>query len=237
MLYISNSNKKLTIAIDGYAACGKSTLAKDLAQKLNYTYVNTGAMYRAVTLYFLQKKIDYTNLTAIQQALPNIHIQFMNNETTCSTETYLNDVCVEKAIRDRAVSDKVSEISKVGLVRQFLVAQQRAYGKNGGIIMEGRDIGTVVFPDADLKIFVTASLKARVQRRYLQLKRKGMEQSLTIIQQNLNMRDHIDTTRAESPLRKAAGAFELDNTHLTRLEQLQQVMIWVKKTETKIVCC
>lgn len=216
----------ITIAIDGFSSCGKSTLAKDLAARLNYGYVDSGAMYRAVTLYFIRRGISITDHDAIYRALRRIHIEFkyVNNQNT----TFLNGENVESQIRQMRVSNLVSPVAAIPEVRDELVRLQRELGKNKGIVMDGRDIGTVVFPDARLKIFLTASLKVRVQRRFLELQTKGVKVTLTEVERNLTERDKIDSTRSKSPLTQAKDAVLIDNSNLTRLEQLEMVTALAK---------
>ena len=218
--------KKITIAIDGHSSCGKSTMAKDLAREIGYIYIDSGAMYRAVTYYCLQHDLfteDNVKLAELQAAMPDIHINFrLNNEGR--PETYLNGECIEKEIRGMAVSSRVSLIATVGFVREAMVALQQEMGKEKGIVMDGRDIGTTVFPDAELKIFVTASAEVRAQRRYDELKAKGEEASYESILENVKERDRIDSGRAISPLRKADDAIELDNSHMTIPEQKAWLM-------------
>jgi cytidylate kinase len=214
--------KKITIAIDGYSSCGKSTMAKDLAREIGYIYIDSGAMYRAVTLYslrhgfFTPQGIDEE---ALRQALPNVRISFQLNPETGRPMTYLNGENVENEIRTMEVSGHVSPIAALGFVREALVSQQQAMGREKGIVMDGRDIGTVVFPDAELKVFVTASPQIRAQRRYDELKAKGQEASFEEILHNVEERDRIDRSRAVSPLRQAEDALLLDNSHLTIAEQ------------------
>lgn len=220
--------KKITIAIDGHSSCGKSTMAKDLASKIGYTYIDTGAMYRAVTLYALQHGLfnddGSIRLAELEAAMPDIRITFRFNEETRRPDTYLNDVCVEREIRGMEVSAHVSPIATVGFVRTAMVAQQQEMGKLKGIVMDGRDIGTVVFPDAELKVFVTASAEVRAQRRYDELKAKGDEASFDEILENVKERDRIDSSREVSPLRQADDALLLDNSHLTIPEQNEWLM-------------
>ena len=218
--------KKITIAIDGHSSCGKSTMAKDLAREIGYIYIDSGAMYRAVTYYCLQHDLfteDNVKLAELQAAMPDIHISFRLN-VEGRPETYLNGVCIEKKIRGMAVSSRVSLIATVGFVREAMVALQQEMGKEKGIVMDGRDIGTTVFPDAELKIFVTASAEVRAQRRYDELKAKGEEASYESILENVKERDRIDSGRAISPLRKADDAIELDNSHMTIPEQKAWLM-------------
>ena len=212
--------KKITIAIDGYAACGKSTLAKALAQALNYTFIDSGAMYRAVAFYCLEKQlIDNKGVIQkeqLEQSLQNIEI-----EMTPDQSIFLNSQDITDAIRMPRVANVVSQVATIKSVRHKLVELQQAMGKNGGIVMDGRDIGTIVFPDAELKIFVTASTEVRTARRLAELKAKGEHIAAHEVTKNLLERDHLDSTRAESPLKQAANAIVLDTTHLSREEQLQ----------------
>ena len=220
--------KKITIAIDGHSSCGKSTMAKDLAREVGYIYVDTGAMYRCVTLYALRKGLfndDGTVKTGeLEQEMENIHISFVINPETGRPDTYLNGECVEKEIRSLEVSSHVSPIATIGFVRKALVAQQQQMGKDKGVVMDGRDIGTVVFPDAELKIFVTASALVRAQRRYDELKAKGMPADFDDILKNVEERDYIDSHREESPLRQADDAILLDNSEMT-IEQQKQWLL------------
>ena len=214
--------KKITIAIDGYSSCGKSTMAKDLAREIGYIYIDSGAMYRAVTLYSLQKGFfseKGIDTEALKTAMPDIHISFRLNPETQRPMTFLNDTNVEDAIRSMEVSSHVSPIAALGFVREALVKQQQEMGKAKGIVMDGRDIGTVVFPDAELKIFVTATPEIRAQRRYDELKAKGQEASFDEILENVKQRDYIDQNRKVSPLKKADDALLLDNTELTIPQQ------------------
>jgi cytidylate kinase len=221
---------KMIIAIDGYSSCGKSTMAKQLAKELNYVFIDSGAMYRAITLYFLQHNINLKDNTALQNALTNIQLQFVYNNKEGKRDMLLNNENVEIAIRGMAVSNKVSEVAALEVVRTFAVVQQQQMGLAKGIVMDGRDIGTIVFPDAELKIFVTADVETRVQRRLKELRDKGNTNiSFEEVKQNLISRDYIDTTRAISPLRQAEDALLLDNTHLTKEEQLSVVLNWVKE--------
>ena len=214
--------KKITIAIDGYSSCGKSTMAKDLAREIGYIYVDSGAMYRAVTLYALDngviqgEKIDESRL---KQEMKNIHISFQFNAERGRPDTYLNGERVEDRIRTLEVSNHVSPVAALPFVREEMVRQQQHMGEEGGIIMDGRDIGTTVFPNAELKIFVTASAKIRAQRRYDELTAKGEACDIADILRNVEERDYIDTHREVSPLRQASDAIVLDNSHLTIPEQ------------------
>lgn len=220
--------KKIVIAIDGHSSCGKSTMAKDLASKIGYTYIDTGAMYRAVTLYALRHGFFAADGTldteALRASMDDIVISFRFNEQTRRPDTYLNGECVEGEIRGMAVSSFVSPIATVGFVREAMVAQQQRMGTEKGIVMDGRDIGTVVFPDAELKIFVTASAEVRAQRRYDELKAKGDEASFEEILANVKERDRIDSSREISPLKQADDALLLDNSHMTIPEQNEWLM-------------
>lgn len=224
--------KKITIAVDGFSSSGKSTMAKDLAKKIGYIYIDTGAMYRAVTLYslqqgfFINEEIDETRLKG---TLNNIDITFQPNKETGRPDTYLNGINVEQDIRGMEVANHVSHIAALGFVRRELVKKQQAMGKEKGVVMDGRDIGTVVFPDAELKIFVTASPEVRAQRRVDELKAKGMPASYEEVLANVKKRDHIDSTRKESPLRQAEDALVLDNSHMTIPEQMEWLFTQYKK--------
>jgi len=216
--------KKITIAIDGYSSCGKSTMAKDLAREVGYIYIDSGAMYRAVTLYCLENQLftaEGIDTTKLEAAMPNIQISFQLNPDTQRPMTYLNGVNVEDRIRTMEVSSHVSPVAALPFVREALVKLQQEMGKAKGIVMDGRDIGTVVFPDAELKIFVVASAEIRAQRRYDELKAKGQEASYEEILANVKERDYIDQNRAVSPLRQAEDAILLDNSNLTIEEQKQ----------------
>lgn len=220
--------KKITIAIDGYSSCGKSTMAKDLAREVGYIYIDSGAMYRAVTLYCLENQLftaEGIDTAKLEAAMPNIQISFQLNPDTQRPMTYLNGVNVEDRIRTMEVSSHVSPVAALPFVREALVKLQQEMGKAKGIVMDGRDIGTVVFPDAELKIFVVASAEIRAQRRYDELKAKGQEASFEEILANVKERDYIDQNRAVSPLRQAEDAILLDNSNLTIEEQKQ----WLKE--------
>lgn len=220
--------KKITIAIDGFSSCGKSTMAKDLAREVGYIYVDTGAMYRSVTLYALRNQLFDADgnimANALEAAMPHINIAFKLNEQTGRPDTYLNGQCVENEIRTLEVSSKVSIVAALPFVRKKLVEEQQKMGEEKGIVMDGRDIGTVVFPHAELKIFVTASAEVRAQRRFDELEAKGMPADYADILKNVQERDYIDSHRAVSPLTKAADAIELDNSHMTIAEQKQWLM-------------
>lgn len=215
--------KKITIAIDGYSSCGKSTMAKDLAREVGYIYVDTGAMYRAVTLFAMRNGVfdadDNVDEARLKALLPDVKLTFKLNSETKLPEVCLNGECVERDIRTLEVSQHVSPIAALPFVREKLVEQQQAMGKEKGIVMDGRDIGTVVFPDAELKIFVTASAEIRAQRRFKELEAKGMPANFDEILQNVEQRDYIDTHRETSPLRQADDALVLDNSHLTIADQ------------------
>lgn len=221
---------KIIITIDGFSSCGKSTLAKQLAQKLNYTYVDSGAMYRAITLYFLRNNVDWMKKNEIQAALESITLQFSPNEHSGNAEIYLNGENVEYIIRDLVIAEKVSEIAALPNVRKFAVAAQQEIGENKGIVMDGRDIGTTVFPNAEVKIFMIADEAVRVERRYTEMFDKNPNITLDEIKSNIAMRDYIDSNRKVSPLRKAADAIELDNTNLSEKEQLDFALELVNKT-------
>ena len=216
--------KKIVIAIDGFSSCGKSTMAKDLAHHLGYIYVDTGAMYRAVTLYALRNNLfiednSKVDEASLQQAIPQIHISFKLNGETGKPDTYLNGQLVEKEIRSMQVSNKVSTIAALPFVRDALVKQQQRMGQDKGIVMDGRDIGTTVFPYAELKIFVTASAEVRAQRRYDELQQKGMYADYQDILKNVQERDYIDSHRKVSPLRKAEDAIVLENLSLIHISE------------------
>lgn len=220
---------KIIITIDGWSSCGKSTLAKQLARELGYLYIDSGAMYRGITLYFLRNHVDWTHPEAVEQALHSIKLTFMSNHKSGQSEMYLNGENVEYVIRDLVVAEKVSEIATIKEVRDYAVKQQQDMGKNKGIIMDGRDIGTVVFPRAELKIFMTADKEIRVKRRYQELYEKNPNVTMEEVRANLEMRDYIDSHREISPLRKADDALELDNTQLTMKEQLEIAKKWVQE--------
>jgi cytidylate kinase len=211
--------KKINIAIDGYSSCGKSTLAKAMAEKLDYIYVDSGAMYRAVTLYFLDHNISLDDKSAIQAALDDISIRF--ERKTSGLNTILNGKNVEEEIRQMRVSQMVSPVAAISSVRRAMVRQQQEMGVEKGVVMDGRDIGTVVFPDAELKIFLTADIAERTRRRHAELQAKGVEVSMEDVARNLAERDHIDSTREDSPLEQAEDALVINNTHLTQDQQLQ----------------
>lgn len=219
--------KKITIAIDGHSSSGKSTMAKDLARAIGYTYIDTGAMYRAVTLYCLQNGLfsgEDLDIERLKQDISQIRISFKFNPETGRPDTYLNGKNVEKEIRGMNVADHVSMIATLGFVRQAMVEQQQAMGRDKGVVMDGRDIGTVVFPDAELKLFITASPEVRAQRRMEELQEKGQPASYKEVLENIQKRDHIDSTREESPLVQAKDALLLDNSEMTIEEQKQWLL-------------
>ncbi|AXT55342.1 (d)CMP kinase [Aquimarina sp. AD1] len=229
-------NHKIIIAIDGYSSTGKSTVARQLARELGYIYVDTGAMYRAVTLYAMnQGYIDENTFDkdALTQNLHLINIRFEVSTITGLAEVFLNDVNVEKEIRTLKVSRQVSPVAAISSVRRKLVEQQQLMGKNRGIVMDGRDIGTVVFPNAELKLFMTATAKDRAERRYKELVERGEDVTYEDVLKNVVNRDHIDSTRKDSPLRKAEDAIEIDNSNLTLVEQFDQILTIAKKAIAK----
>ena len=228
--------KKITIAIDGYSSCGKSTMAKDLARSIGYVYIDTGAMYRAVTLYAMRHGIIHSgsiDTDRLKAEMGNINISFKLNTETGMPDTYLNGELVEREIRTLEVSNNVSPIATLAFVRAAMVCQQQAMGREKGIVMDGRDIGTTVFPDAELKIFVTASPEVRAQRRYDELKGKGMPAEYNDILANVKERDYIDSHREVSPLRQAEDAIVLDNSHMTIPEQKEWLLTKFKETVEK----
>ncbi|MBC5993667.1 (d)CMP kinase [Pontibacter cellulosilyticus] len=231
--------KKIVIALDGYSSCGKSTTAKLVAAALGYAYIDTGAMYRAVTLYFLEHHVSLTNPKEIREALNNIEIEFHYNPKTNRNEVFLNGLNVEDEIRKMYISNQVSEVSVVVEVRRAMVAQQQKMGRKRGVVMDGRDIGTAVFPDAEVKIFMTADVDTRAKRRQVELLEKKQLVNLDEIRENLLKRDLIDSTRAESPLRRAEDAALLDTSHMTIDEQvdfvLERVTSALIKNEEKAV--
>ncbi|MBS1917125.1 MAG: (d)CMP kinase [Bacteroidetes bacterium] len=222
-------DKKIIITIDGWSSCGKSTLAKQLAKELDYLYIDSGAMYRAVTLYFLRNHIDWTKPKAVDEALKNIVLDFAYNAQSGHNEIYLNEENVEYLIRDLVIAEKVSDVAAIKAVRGFAVAQQQEMGKKKGIVMDGRDIGTVVFPKAELKIFMTADQAVRVERRFKELYAKNPNITIEEVRDNLEMRDYIDSHREISPLRQAEDAIVLDNSNLTMKQQLDVALKWVKE--------
>lgn len=222
-------SKKIIITIDGWSSCGKSTLAKQLAKKLGYVYIDSGAMYRAITLYFLRNHVDWTDTKEVNEALQNIAIEFQYNEKSQQSEIYLNEENVEYVIRDLVVAEKVSDVAAIKEVRSFAVAQQQKMGESKGVVMDGRDIGTTVFPDAELKIFMTADPAVRVERRFKELYQKNPNVTIEEVKANLEMRDYIDSHREVSPLRKADDAVEVDNTNLSEKQQLDSTIALARK--------
>ena len=218
--------KKIIIAIDGFSSCGKSTLAKAMAKALEYVFVDTGAMYRAIALYFLRNNISFNDTTSIEAALHAIELRFKYNSASQKSDMYLNGENVEQEIREMQVSQKVSEVASIAAVRDFAVAQQQAMGVDKGIVMDGRDIGTVVFPNAELKLFVTADPAIRLERRYQELLQTNPAIQKEEVAANLQQRDLMDSTRAHSPLKQADDALVLDNTNLDRAQQFELAMQW-----------
>lgn len=224
--------EKIIITIDGWSSCGKSTLAKQLAKVLGYIYVDSGAMYRAITLYFLRNHVDWTDKKEVKEALKNINLEFVYNNKTNNSEIFLNGENVEYVIRDLVIAEKVSDVAAIKEVREFAVVLQKQIGKKKGIVMDGRDIGTIVFPDADLKIFMTADNAVRVERRFKELYEKNPNITIEEVKSNLEMRDYMDSHREISPLKMAPDALLLENTHLTEEEQFKMAMEWVNKKIT-----
>lgn len=218
--------KKIIIAIDGFSSCGKSTLAKAMAKALEYVFVDTGAMYRAIALYFLRNNIAFNDTASIEAALHAIELRFRYNSVSQKSDMYLNGENVEQEIREMQVSQKVSEVASIAAVRDFAVAQQQAMGIDKGIVMDGRDIGTVVFPNAELKLFVTADPAIRLERRYQELLQTNPAILREEVAANLQQRDLMDSTRAHSPLKQAEDALVLDNTNLDRVQQFELAMQW-----------
>ena len=221
--------RKIIITIDGWSSCGKSTLAKQLAKALGYVYIDSGAMYRAITLYFLRNHIDWTVEQTTVNALENVNLHFVYNSKSLQSEMHLNDENVEYLIRDLVVAEKVSDVATIATVRTFAVAQQQKMGQDKGIVMDGRDIGTTVFPTAELKIFMTAEIMVRVERRFKEMFLKNPNVTIDEVKNNLEMRDYIDSNREVSPLRMAEDAILLDNTNITMEEQLDFALKLVAK--------
>ena len=217
--------KKINIAIDGWSSCGKSTMARQLARALNYIFIDSGAMYRAIALYFIQHRIDLEDQLAIENALGNISLSFQKNFQTGNNEIWMNGENVEQPIREMEVASKVSDVAAIKAVRDFAVAQQQLIGKDKGVVMDGRDIGTTVFPAAELKIFMTAN----VERRFRELSAKNPSISLEEVKTNLQSRDHMDSTREVSPLKKADDALVLDNSELSPEEQFSMALHWANE--------
>jgi CMP/dCMP kinase len=222
-------SEKIIITIDGWSSCGKSTLAKQLSKELGYTYIDSGAMYRAITLYFLRNHIDWTDDMEVKNALKEVNLHFEPNTKTGESEIFLNDENVEYLIRDLIIADKVSDIAAIAAVRTFAVAQQQQMGTKKGIVMDGRDIGTTVFPNAELKFFMTADIAVRVERRFKEMFEKNPNVILDDVMHNLEMRDYIDSHREVSPLKKAEDAIILDNTNIGMEEQLSIALQHVKQ--------
>jgi cytidylate kinase len=226
--------RKIIITVDGFSSCGKSTLAKAIAKELNYVFVDSGAMYRAITLYFLRNNVSLDNKEAVNVALQNISLAFEYNRESGKSDMLLNGENVEAEIREMVISEKVSEVAAIKEVRTFAVKQQKSMGEAKGLVMDGRDIGTTVFPGAELKIFVTADPEVRVERRFRELYEKNHNIKIEDVKKNLEMRDYVDSNREVSPLRKAHDAKELDNSNLTREEQLAIALQWVKEKTTEV---
>jgi cytidylate kinase len=226
------SMKKINIAVDGWSSCGKSTMARQLAKILNYVFIDSGAMYRAITLFFIRNRVDFSDTNAVEQALQAIHLQFQLNGETGNNEILLNGEPVEKEIREMEVAQKVSEVAALQAVREFAVAQQQRIGQAKGVVMDGRDIGTMVFPDAELKIFMTASEAVRIKRRLKELQQKNPSITVEEVGENLRTRDHIDSTRAVSPLKQADDAIILDNSEMTPDQQLAMALEWANQRIT-----
>ena len=225
---------KIIITIDGYSSCGKSTLAKQMAKELGYVYIDSGAMYRAITLYFLRNHIDWTNDNEVKAALKNVNLHFEYNDKLLQSEMILNDENVEYVIRDLIIAEKVSDVAAIADVRKFAVKQQQQMGKKKGIVMDGRDIGTTVFPDAELKLFMTADIAVRVERRFREMFRKNPNVTVEEVKANLEMRDYIDSNRKVSPLRQAADAVLLDNTNITKQQTMEFAMNLYKERALKL---
>ncbi len=223
--------KKIIVTIDGWSSCGKSTLAKQMAKELGYVYVDSGAMYRAITLYFLRNHINWQKESEVEKALQNITLEFRYAENSGQSEIYLNEENVEYVIRDLVIAEKVSEVAAIKQVRKFAVAQQQKMGLNKGIVMDGRDIGTIVFPNAELKIFMTADIAIRVERRYMEMFKKNPNINIDDVKANLEMRDYLDSNREVSPLRKAKDAVIIDNTNLTIEEQLKLALSYAREKQ------
>jgi cytidylate kinase len=229
LLQLCKIMRPIIITLDGYSSCGKSTLARQLAIQLNYVFIDSGAMYRAITLYFLRQHIDWNNTAKVKKALSAITLYFQYNPLTGQSDMFLNDENTEALIRDMLVSEHVSEVAAIKEVREFAVAQQQKMGEKKGIVMDGRDIGTTVFPNAELKIFVTADPAIRVERRFKELYERNPNITIEEVKNNLEMRDYIDSNREFSPLRQAADAVVLDNSNLSREEQLSIALGWAKE--------
>ena len=225
---MSKNIQNIIIAIDGHSSCGKSTVAKDIAQKFDLTYIDTGAMYRAVTLFAMQKALisdGKVHTDALESQIGNIHVELRKNHTSKQVETFLNGTNVEPEIRTLEISNHVSAVSALAFVRKRMVELQQSMGQAGGVVLDGRDIGTVVFPNAHLKIFMTASPEIRAQRRFDEMKQKGEAVTFDEILENVKSRDHLDSTRKESPLKQAEDALILDNSHLSRQDQMDWILV------------
>ena len=221
--------KPIIITVDGWSSCGKSTMARQLARELSYVFIDSGAMYRAITLYFIRHQVNLNDQEMILAALSEINLSFRLNDANGNNEIWMNGENVEVPIREMAVAQMVSQVAAIKEVREFAVAQQKEIGARKGIVMDGRDIGTAVFPEAELKIFMTASIPVRVQRRYLELLPKNPQITMDEVKENLENRDHIDSTRSISPLRKADDAIVLDNSNLNPEEQLALALSWARQ--------
>lgn len=221
--------KKINIAIDGWSSCGKSTMARQLARTLNYIFIDSGAMYRAITLYLIQRNIDLEDKLAIEKALSSIRLSFQKNLQTGNNEIWMNGQNVEQLIREMEVARKVSDVAAIKSVRDFAVAQQQLIGQDKGVVMDGRDIGTTVFPEAELKIFMTANVDVRVERRFKELSVKNPLVTIEEVKANLESRDHLDSTREVSPLKKADDALVLDNSDLTPEQQFSMALQWANE--------
>lgn len=221
--------KKINIAIDGWSSCGKSTMARQLARTLNYIFIDSGAMYRAITLYLIQHNIDLEDKLAIAKALSSIRLSFQKNLQTGNNEIWMNGQNVEQLIREMEVARKVSDVAAIKSVRDFAVAQQQLIGQDKGVVMDGRDIGTTVFPEAELKIFMTANVDVRVERRFKELSVKNPLVTIEEVKANLESRDHLDSTREVSPLKKADDALVLDNSDLTPEQQFSMALQWANE--------
>lgn len=221
--------KKIIIAIDGWSSCGKSTLAKQLAKKLGYTYIDSGAMYRAITLFFIRNNVNWNNEEEVLNSLQKISLSFRNNVTTGQSEIYLNDENVESFIRELSVAQKVSDVSTIKAVREYAVKEQQKMGDGKGIVMDGRDIGTTVFPNAELKIFMDADNEVRAERRFKEMQVKNPAVTIEEVKENLSTRDYIDSHREISPLKKADDAIVIDNTYLTPDGQLELALQYVQQ--------
>ncbi|MEO7210250.1 MAG: (d)CMP kinase [Chitinophagaceae bacterium] len=228
-VFLYMTNKKIIITIDGYSSCGKSTLAMEMAQALDYVFIDSGAMYRAITLYFIRKNIDIQKTEEIKKALKEIDLSFLKTPGSKKSDILLNGENVEVFIREMRVSEQVSQVAAIGFVREFAVNQQRKMGTQKGIVMDGRDIGTTVFPNAELKIFLTADMHTRVQRRFEELKIKSPEISFEEVRANIEQRDYTDSHREVSPLKKADDARILDNSNLSLEEELKIVLEWARE--------